>query len=237
MEASGLHGIVDCMSKWMSRKYFPHTDLSKVIEKPIVKEENVKLMPIESLFEPNNEIIGKGNEFMHWSTLSSPSKSYVSCPSPRSPASSYGSLEHLSPPPSPPERPLTPPSSSSPPNWPDEPPSPPPQLKFSSKSPEKPSENQFLETKPQPSLMELNLDAPGSLAQEFFSTQDNNPMMQGFEGPTCSSTPKAGCSKFLDIDEDDYNDYVAVSAPLVPFETNKELGSYLVETVTIQVRR
>jgi hypothetical protein len=42
MEASGLHGIVDCMSKWMSRKYFPHTDVSKVIETPIVKEENGK---------------------------------------------------------------------------------------------------------------------------------------------------------------------------------------------------
>ena len=42
MEASGLEGIVDCMSKWMSRKYFPHTDVSKVIETPIVKEENGK---------------------------------------------------------------------------------------------------------------------------------------------------------------------------------------------------
>ena len=42
MEASGLDGIVDCMSKWMSRKYFPHTDVSKVIETPIVKEENGK---------------------------------------------------------------------------------------------------------------------------------------------------------------------------------------------------
>ncbi len=41
MEGSGLHGIVDCMSKWMSRKYFPHTDVSKVIEKPIVIDELV----------------------------------------------------------------------------------------------------------------------------------------------------------------------------------------------------
>ena len=66
---------------------------------------SVKLRPIESLVEPNNEIIGKDNEFKHWSTLSSPSKSYVSCPSPRSPASSYGSLECLSPLPSPPSSP------------------------------------------------------------------------------------------------------------------------------------
>ena len=48
MEASGLDGIVDCMSKWMSRKYFPHTDVSKVIETPIVKEENGKKYKIIS---------------------------------------------------------------------------------------------------------------------------------------------------------------------------------------------
>jgi hypothetical protein len=233
MDASGLDGIVDCMSKWVSRKYFPHTDVSKVIETPIVKEENVisvKLRPIESIFEPNNEIIGKDNEFKHWSTLSSPSKSYVSCSSPRSPASSYGSLEHLSLPPSPPERPLTPPSSSSPPNWPDDPPSPPPQWKFSSNSPEKPSEIQLLETKPLPSLMELNLNGHGSLAQNYFSTQDNKPM-QGAEVPSCSNTIKAGCSKFLDIEEDDFSDYNPVSAPLVPVETPvKSSFSSLVET-------
>jgi len=230
MEASGLDGIVDCMSKWMSRKYFPHTDVSKVIETPIVKEKNVmsvKLRPIESLVELNNEIIGKDNEFKHWSTLSSPSKSYVSCPSPRSPASSYGSLERLSPPPSP-QRPLTPPSSSSPPNWPDMPPS--PRLEISSNSPEKPSEIQFLEKKP----MELNLNAQGSLAQHYYSTQDKP--LQGVEVPTCSNTtPKAGCSKFLDIEKDDYSDYVAVSGPLFPVEAPvKSNFSSVVETVTIQ---
>ena len=128
---------------------------------------------------------------------------------------------------------MTPPSSSSPPNWPDEPPSPPPQLKFFSNLPEKPTENRLLETKPLASLMDLNLNVQGTLAQDYFSTQDKP--LQGVEVPSWSNTPKAGCSKFLDIEEDDFSDYVAVSAPLVPVENPvKSSFSSLVETVTIQ---
>ena len=121
---------------------------------------------------------------------------------------------------------MTPPSSSSPPNWPDDPPSSPFQFEFSSNLPEKPTENQ---------LLDLNLNAQGTLAQNYFSTQDKP---QGVEVPSWNNSPKAGCSKFLDIQEDDYSDYVAVSAPLVPIETPvKSSFSSLIDTVTIQVRR
>ena len=80
-----------------------------------------------------------------------------------------------------------------------------------------------------------NLNVQGTLAQDYFSTQDKP---QEVEVPSWNNAPKAGCSKFLDIDEDDYSDYVAVSAPLVPVENPvKSTFSSLVETVTIQVRK
>ena len=127
---------------------------------------------------------------------------------------------------------MTPPSSSSPPNWPDDPPSSPIQWEFPSNLPKKPTENQVLEAKPLASLMDLNLNVPGTLAQDFFSTQDQP---QEVEVPSWNNSPKPGCSKFLDIQEDDYSDYVAVSALPVPVKNPvKSSFSPLVETLTIQ---
>ena len=77
------------------------------------------------------------------------------------------------------------------------------------------------------------MNVPGKLAQNYFSTQDEP--LQEVDVPSWNNSPKAGCSKFLDIQEDDYSDYVAVSAPLVPVENpGKSSFSSLVETVTIQ---
>ena len=80
--------------------------------------------------------------------------------------------------------------------------------------------------------MDLNLNVPGTLAQDFFSTQDEP---QGVEVPSWSNPPKPGCSKFLDIQEDDYSDYEPVSALPAPVKNPvKSSFSPLVDTVTIQ---
>ena len=80
--------------------------------------------------------------------------------------------------------------------------------------------------------MDLNLNVPGTLAQDFFSTQDQP---QEVEVPSWNNSPKAGCSKFLDIQEDDYSDYEPVSALPAPVKNPvKSSFSPLVETLTIQ---